>query len=159
MTIDLTGIAVSAIAGIFGVVGPVFLYWLQSHMKDKQAADVLEAAVTNSLGAMQQAAEAGVESANPHILVAGVSPAIGVGVQYVMDHAGDEAGRFGITPASIADKINARVGLASIASNIATAASPAPTPKPLDPLPPPAGSPGQAAPPPPSVIPAKAGTQ
>jgi len=136
MTIDLTGIAVSCIAGIFGVVGPLFLYWLQSHMKDKQAAVVLEAAVTNSLGAMQQAAETGVKSANPHIMVAGISPALGVGVQYVLDHAGDEAGRFGITPAAIADKISARIGLASIAANIATAASPAPTPKPLDPLPP-----------------------
>jgi hypothetical protein len=100
--------------------------------------------VTNSLGAMQQAAEGSVISGHPQILLTGVSPALGVGVQYVMDHAGDEAARFGITPASIADKINARVGLASIASNpgsrpgqaIATAASPSPTPKPLDPLPP-----------------------
>ena len=134
MTVDLTGIAVSCIAGIFGVVGPVFLYWLQSHMKDKQAAVVIGNAVSNSLGAMQQAAEAGVTSLHPQI--AGVPPSLAVGVQYVLDNAGPELARYtDITPQMLAAKINAKIGLASIAANIATAASPAPTPKPLDPLP------------------------
>jgi hypothetical protein len=135
MTIDLTGIAVSAIAGIFGVVGPVFLYWLQQHMKDQAAAIVIGKAVTNSLGAIQQAAEQGIRSANPHLMVAGIPPSLAPGVQYVLDNAGPELARFTeITPDAIAAKISAQIGLKAIETNIATAASPAPTPKPLDPV-------------------------
>jgi len=131
MTIDLTGIAVSIIGGIFTIVGIVFTAWLQSHMKDQAAAVTVASAVKNSLGAMQQAATQAVVVMNPQARIPGLSPTMQVGLQYTLDHAGDEAARLGITPVALADKINAQVGLANIAANLATASSPAPTPPPL----------------------------
>lgn len=137
MTVDLTGIAVSIIGGIFTIIGIVFTAWLQSHMKDQAAAVTLGNAVKNSLGAMQQAATKAVVVMNPQARIPGLSQQGQVGLQYVLDHAGDEAKRLGITPDAIADKINAQVGLANIATNTATASSPAPSPLPLAPVTPP----------------------
>lgn len=135
MTIDLTGIIVAVIGGLFTVIGSVFLAWLQAHIKDKDAAATVNNAVKNSLGAIQQAATAAVTSYDPRIkLPPGAPPSIAVGVQYVLDHAGDEAKSIGITSDAIASKINAQIGLANIATNTAVAASPGATPKPLDPV-------------------------
>jgi hypothetical protein len=143
MSVDLTGIAVSLIGAVFAIVGPLFLAWLRSHMQDQQAAATLGNAVSNALGALQQAAQAGVAARFPRpVQLPGVPAELTPGVQYVLDHAGAEAARFGITPAAIADKIAARVGLARIETNIATAASPAPSPLPLDPVSAPAAAPG-----------------
>jgi len=135
--VDLTGVAVAAIGAIGLIINSVFLTWLRSHMNDKAAAETLSNAVANSVGAMQQAGQAVVINWNPHVnLPASIPPNMVTGVQYVLDHAGEEAARFGITPLKIADKINAKIGLDEIKSNIQTAASDAPTPKPLDPIPP-----------------------
>ncbi len=57
MTIDLTGITTTVIAGIFGVLSISLPLIIQSRMKDQQAAKVLGDAVKNSLGAVQQAAQ------------------------------------------------------------------------------------------------------
>ena len=133
MTFDLTGIIVAVIGGVFSVATIVVGAWISSRMKDAQAASVLGAAVKNALGAMQQATQGAVTAQRPTVtlpLLASV-PQLAVGVQYVLDHAGAEATRFGITPIAIADKINAQIGLANIASNIATAASVGPTVTPL----------------------------
>jgi hypothetical protein len=46
-----------------------------------------------------------------------VSPGIQVGVSYVLDHASDEMARLGVSQASVASKINAQLGLASIAAS------------------------------------------
>jgi len=113
--IDLTGIAVSVVGGFFSILSAVFLAWLQSHMKDKQAALVLQNAVVNALGAMQQAADGAIQSVSLKIpMPPGTPPELGTGVQYVLDHAGAEAARFGITQEAIADKINAQIGLDKI---------------------------------------------
>ena len=123
MTIDLTGIIISIITGAFGIVGTVFLAWLQSHMKDQQAASVLAAAIRNSLGAGQQAALGLVTSLHPAVSIPGVPAALAVQTQYVLDHASDEAARLGITPAAIADKVNAQIGLTAIAATVAPVAA------------------------------------
>lgn len=135
MTIDLTGIAASVIAGIFGIVGPLFLYWLTQHLKDAEARATVSAAVGNALGALQQAAQDAVVAVHPHVAVPGVSAALAPGVAYVLAQAGPEAARLGITPAEIEAKVAAQVGKANIAANLAVAASPQPTPAPLDPVP------------------------
>lgn len=131
MTIDLTGIATA----IISVAGSIFLWWLQSHMKDKQAAQVIGNAISNSIGILQQVAE---KSTTLHsVTIPGVSPALAPAVQYVLDNAGPELKRFSeITPVTIASKVEAKVGLKAIDANIAIAASPAPElPHPLDPVP------------------------
>ena len=135
MTYDLTGLATAVIAGVFSILAIVVPMLISAHMKDKQAAEVLGAAVRNSLGALQQASTAMVQESAPHVVLRGVPESLAPGVAYVLLHAGDEAARFGITADAIASKVAAQVGLAAIATNIAVAGSPQPLiPDPLGPL-------------------------
>jgi hypothetical protein len=56
-------------------------------------------------------------------------------MQYITDHASEAISHFGITSTALAEKLQAREGVLNIQANLATAASAAPTPKPLDPVP------------------------
>ena len=124
MTIDLTQVLVTVIGGVFSVLGIVLTAVISKNVKDQTAASSLGIAVKNSLGAIQQAADQGIQIVHPSVtLPAGVPPAMAVGVQYVLDHAGPEAARFGLTPTGIADKINAQIGLSNIASVLSPAAT------------------------------------
>jgi len=132
MTVDLTGIACSIIAGVFSVLAIVLPLLISSRIKDAQAASTLSAAVRNSLGAMQQAGTEAARELHPHITIPGVPDSLRAPTQYVLDHAGTEAARFGITPLAIADKVLAQAGLAEIATNTAVAGSALPViPAPL----------------------------
>jgi len=115
--IDLTGIAVSIVSGIFSILGIVVSAWIISHMKDQAAAVTVSNAVKNSLGAMQQASVSEIQQIHPQI--AGVPTSLAPGVQYVLDNAGDEASRLGLTPTVIASKVEAQIGLKNIDTNIA----------------------------------------
>jgi len=135
MTVDLTGISVAVIAGVFSILAIVVPMLISAHMKDKQAAEVLGAAVRNSLGALQQASTATVLQMHLHTTIPGVPDGLAPGVQYVLDQAGPEAERLGIQPIAIAKKVSAQVGLKAIETNIAVAGSPQPLiPDPLGPL-------------------------
>lgn len=135
-SIDLTAIILGVIGGVFAVIKIVAESFAASRIKDAAARAVVDKALDNSLGAIQQAAQLGVITAKPHLNVPGVPEGLQAGVQYVLDHAGDEAARLSIDPQAIADKINARLGLANIATNLAVSASAAPVVvKPLDPVP------------------------
>lgn len=140
MTFDLTGIAASVIAGIFGLLGIILPVMINARIKDAQAANTLSIAVKNSIGAMQVAAEGAVSALHPTMTIPvrpGVTTELAVGVQYVLDHAGPEAARFSITPASLADKITAQIGLTNVAANLRIAAPPlAAVPGPPLPAPP-----------------------
>lgn len=125
MVVDLTGVAVAVVGGVFSILGPVALAMVNSHIKDETARNVLDKAITNSLGAMQQAAEASVAAARPSI--PNVPDHLAPGVQYVLDHAGGELSRLGVTPEAVAGKIQARMGLANIQHNLAVTASATPT--------------------------------
>jgi hypothetical protein len=134
MTVDLTGIAVSVIGGGFSILALVVSAWLTAHIKNQTAAATVEAAVQNSLGAIQQAADGGIVALHPQ--VTGVPASLAVGVRYVLEQAGPETTRLGITPAAIAAKIEAKIGLEHIKTNLALSASPAPiVVTPLDPTP------------------------
>lgn len=132
MTLDLTGIAISIIGGVFSIIAIVATALINARLADKQTADTLDKALTNALGAMQQSAEQSVLAGKPSIRLPGsvLSPQMAVGVQYVLDHAGDEAARHGLDAAAIADKINARIGLAKIAAVSAQPMAPLPIPPP-----------------------------
>lgn len=132
--INFTEIINACIAGVFTIITTVVLVTIQSRMKDKMAAEVVGNAVKNSLGAIQQATIGEVLKVSPKAQVPGVSPLMAVGIQYVLNHASEEAARVGVTPEKIAEKISAQIGLQNVAANIATAASPAPTPEPVGPL-------------------------
>jgi hypothetical protein len=118
-----------------GLAGTVFLAWIAKHVKDRAAANVLSKAVINSVGAAQRAAETGIRSYGTDPRVIGVPEDMRAALKYVLDHAGEEMERLNITPEAVVDKIDARIGLINVESNLATAASPAPTPPPLAPVP------------------------
>jgi hypothetical protein len=125
--IDFTSVANAAATFLLSVAGTVFLAWLSSHMKDKQAAAVIGTAVTNALGAVKQASDAGLASHPLQAQLPGITPAMAAGVQYVLDNAAPELKRYtGITPAVIAGKIDAKFGSAKIATNLAVSASASP---------------------------------
>jgi hypothetical protein len=129
-TIDFTAIAVAAVGGVFSVLSAVAMALISRYVKNETARQVLNAAVTNSIGALQRATQETItrdarELRLPPQLVQ-YTPA----VQYVLDHAKKEADRFGIKPTAIANKIDARLGLANIAHNLAVTANATPEVKP-----------------------------
>lgn len=126
--VDLTPVIVAVVGGVFTVATTVIGAWvtafITSRMKDRDAAVAVSNAVKNALGKIQQAAQPVVEAE-----AARLDPKLRVpeylapGVQYVLDHAGEEAARFGMTPQAIADKIVAQLGLKNIEANMAVNAS------------------------------------
>lgn len=136
MTVDLTGVSVALIAGVFSILSIVIPILIQQHFRDKTAAADVSAAVRNALGAMQQAATGAVMVAKPHIDMPGIPESLQNGVQYVLDNAAVGVARAGLTPEIIAGKISAQIGLKEIATNLAVAGSPAAVvPDPLGPVP------------------------
>jgi hypothetical protein len=136
VTVDLTGLACSVIAGFFGLLSVLLPLIVSARMKDQQAADALTAAVRNALGAMQQSSTLTARTLGPHVVIPGVPAGLQPGVQYVLDHAGTEAIRLGVSPEKIAEKILAQVGLTQIQTNQAVASSAVSVvPDPLGPVP------------------------
>lgn len=110
--INATAVVVALIGAATTIIGTVATAIINKYVKDAKAAAVLSNAVTNSLGAIKNAEEAHLATSPITLAIPGVTPAVATGVQYVLDHAGDEAARFGITPEAIVDKINAKIGIA-----------------------------------------------
>jgi len=116
VTVDLTGIATSVVGGVVTILVAVLTALINSRMKDAQARETLKNAVANSLGAIQQAADTTIARVQPTVALPAQAASLAPGVQYVLDHAGDEMKRLGVTPEAVADKIDAQIGLAKIAS-------------------------------------------
>lgn len=122
--VDLTPIIVATIGGVFAVINAVAVHMIAAHFKDRQLRQVLENAVQNSLGSIQQAASGAVIAYDPKLI--GIIPEkLAPGVQYVLNHASEAVERFGVTPSAVADKIVSRIGLKEIETNLAITASPA----------------------------------
>lgn len=130
-TVDLTQIIVAIITGVFtiivAVLGAVITAIINKYVKDRQAAEVINNAVKNGLGKIQQAgvdlASEEVRKYNPALPV---PEALQPGVQYVLDHATTELKRFPeINAQQIADKFVSKIGLENIKTNRAMTASPA----------------------------------
>ena len=134
MHVDLTGIALAVIATVLPVVGTALVAVINARIKDVTARATLAASVKNAMGAIQQGMSNSVTALHPAILIPGVPLATAIGVQYVLDHAGDEAARFGITPAAIADKITAQIGLTKLAASPVINALPDINPAPAIPV-------------------------
>lgn len=134
---DFTPVAVALVGGMFSIVGLIVNYQIDQRMKNKTAAATIENAVNNSLGVGQQAIVAGLQQHPLQMLIPGVTASTAAMVQHVLDNAGPELARFPeISPADIASKINAKIGLKEIATNQAIAANNTPVvPAPLGPVP------------------------
>jgi type II secretory pathway pseudopilin PulG len=136
MIVDLTGIACSVIAGAFSLLSVLVPILVNSRMKDRQAAEALSSAIRNSLGALQQATSEAARALHPQVTVRNVPETLQPAVAYVLEHAGPEAERLGVTPEKIASKVQAQIGLAEIKTNVAVASSAVPVvPDPLGPVP------------------------
>jgi hypothetical protein len=105
----------TVIAGVFSVLGIVITILCNKYIKDAQMRSVLEAALQNGLGVLQQAAKDGVQlEADPKVeaqLPPTTSPQMTAAVQYVVDHADEAVKRFDIAPTMIAQKLVARAGV------------------------------------------------
>ncbi len=123
--IDTTQILIAVIGGVFAVIQGVSKYYINQRLKDTKDAATLSNAIDNSLGAMQQAADGVIQTLKPGVPVPSVvPPMMQVGLQYVLDHAGDEMSRFGLSSDAIVDKINAKIGLEKIADPVVPTALP-----------------------------------
>ena len=99
MTLDLTGLAVAVTGGVFSILATVLSVWITSSVNNKSAAHRLASTVQDSLGAIQLAATSAITIARPPS-IPDVSTPLARGVQYVLDHAGDQVARFGLTTAT-----------------------------------------------------------
>ena len=131
MQIDLTGIA-SLIASLaFAVLLRVGYAFIRAHVHNQWLADMLDRELGNALGMMQQATQVEINTASE--LHPTLNPLTAVGVNFMLKHATEAVQN--MSPDMIADKIDAKVGIASIATNLAVAGSPTPdVPHPLDPV-------------------------
>jgi hypothetical protein len=125
-TISFTQILIALIGTAGTVIAAVAVAFINSHVKDAQLRKVLENAVKNSLGAVQQGAQNMVLTADPKLVTGLIPQSLVPGVQYVLDNASEAVERFGQTPEVIANKIVAQIGLGEIATNLAVSASPPP---------------------------------
>jgi hypothetical protein len=123
-SIDLTAISVALINQIFAIVIGVATYLINARVKNQQMATLLSNAVENGLGIVQRETTAAVRRADPAITVA--NPDINAGVQYILQNAPEAISHFKISPERIAQKLEAKLGVAEIATNLAATASPAP---------------------------------
>jgi hypothetical protein len=115
MSPEWTPIIVAAIGGVFSVLGIVITILGNKYVKDDQMRKVLETALQNGLGVLQQAAKDAVQlHADPKVeaqLPPTTSPQMTAAVQYVVDHADEAVKRFDIAPTMIAQKLVARAGV------------------------------------------------
>lgn len=115
--VDFNTLTLDVIGVLATVVYAYFKAWEQSHIKDATAATTLDNAVKNSLGVIQQAAAARLQTHPLQLTLPALSAPVAAGVQYVIDQAGPEIKRFGeITTADIAAKVLAKQGLSAIAA-------------------------------------------
>jgi hypothetical protein len=102
----------------------VATYLINGHVKNQQMANMLSNAVQNGLGIVQQRTTAALKGAD--LTVETPNPDIQSGVQYVINNAAEAISHFNIPADRIAQKLEAKLGLAEIATNLATTASPLP---------------------------------
>jgi hypothetical protein len=132
--VDFTPIINSVLGLVFVIIAGALSNFLMNHMKDKAAAAQLATALQNGLGAMQQAEQKGTMSHPIQLELPGITAAMGAGIQYVVNQVPDALLRLNISKEEIAEKLDARLGVKNIDTNVATAASSAPSPTPLAPV-------------------------
>ena len=134
--INFESIIIALTNQLFTIVGAVATYIINKRVRDQQLANMLSNSINYALGTVQkQVAAAGRRG---DLTITARSPEIAAGVQYVLDNAAEAVKRFEISPERIAQKIEARLGLAEIATNLAATSSPAlpAMVNPLEPVPP-----------------------
>jgi hypothetical protein len=120
--IDLAPLVQALADLLIPVIGAVATFLINAQVKNRQLAEMLSNAVQNSLGVVQQRTSAAIKGADLTVTVDNTD--IQAGVRYVLQNAEEAVRHFKIPTERIAQKIEAKLGLASIATNLATTASP-----------------------------------
>lgn len=108
--LNWTGILTYFITSVIGVIGTVATYEITSRVKDASARTALTTAVQSALGVLNKVAADGLTNHPLQTkLPAGTSAALASAVQSVLDNAGVEAARLGVTPVDIAELIEAKL--------------------------------------------------
>lgn len=123
--IDVTAIVVALINLAFPAVAAVATYLINANVKNKQMATLLANAVQNAVGTVQQNAVSSLKTGDS-LFIPVSDPAIRAGTQYVLKHAEEAVAHFKIDPEKIGEKLQAKIGLASIQTNLAATASTVP---------------------------------
>lgn len=111
MEADITELVLLlSIAGL-NVVGAVAVYVINKRIKDAQLRDVLANAVRNSVGIGSAVLPTTIRRIRPSLELSLIPTALQPKVEYVLEHAGEAAKRFGVTPDKIAEKVIAQIGL------------------------------------------------
>ena len=127
MNIDWNSLIQTVAIAFLPVIATAFGVWLRGHIKDQAMADALAGAADKAVGAVQQAIQAGASPQQARL----------AGIEYVKTVAAPAVAYnpAGATDAIIGAKVEARVGLANVATNLAIAANPTPAaPPPLAPV-------------------------
>ena len=133
--IAITPIVVALINLAFPAVGAVATYLIHAHVKNQEMATQLTNAVNNAIGTVQQNAAESLQG-KTQLKLTQDDPAIQKGVQYVVNNAAEAIKHFKIPTDRIAQKLEAKVGLKAIETNLAATASPVPgVTSPLAPVP------------------------
>lgn len=122
-TVSFTSLLLSLAAAGIPIVGAVALALVNKYVKDASAAKLIDDAIASSVGTLQQVAQGSIKTVDPSLVFPAKFAAYAPGIQYVVDHAGDALTRLGITPEMVAEKIEAKVGLANVAHNLAVTSS------------------------------------
>ena len=129
--LDMTQIIVALVGGLFTCLTAYIGYIINAKVKDQAARNVLSTAVNTSLGAMQNAIQAGVQAHPLQVQIPGLTAPMAASVQYVLDHADKEIEwlndqGYDITPQKIAEKIAARTGLTPTIQSVTASGTPVP---------------------------------
>lgn len=107
MVIDITPVLTEAANLLIPVIAGAFAVWLRKHLLDKWAADLVDKTLPDAVAMMQSASDGELQKLHPHIDIP--SQPVAVGVQFMLDHAGDALTRIGASdPDKIASKLIAR---------------------------------------------------
>jgi hypothetical protein len=121
--IDFTPIVVALINLAVPAIAAWATYLINARVKDRELATQLSNAVQNALGTVQQHAADSLRG-KTELRMTVDDPAIKKGVQYVIDNAAEAIAHFNIPEKRIAEKLEAKVGLAAIETNRAATAAP-----------------------------------
>jgi hypothetical protein len=133
-TLDLSAVLVAIVSTAGALILGIATALINRHMTNSAARANLLHTLGDAVGYAQQSATTAIGILDPRISALNLPPTVAAGVQYTLDHAGADAARFGVTVPLLTQKMVARIGLANVATNQATAASDAPSPSPLAPL-------------------------
>lgn len=134
MLIDLAPVASQFVDLAVGTASLIAADVVRRFVRNRFMQDLLETVLNDALGKIQQAGDAEVTEAKA--LHPDINPVLAVGVRFALAHGQKAIAHFGLTPQDLSQRIEAKIGLAAIATNQAIAGNATPAaPHPLAPLP------------------------